>query len=193
MLTLKAAYSATAIALTLFGFYPYIRSILRNQTKPHVFTWVIWGITTFVVFLAQIQSQAGIGAWPIGISGVITVGIAILAYRKRGDISITRLDWLFFCAALSSLPIWYLTTDPLWAVVILTVVDLLGFGPTLRKVYQQPHSESATFFAIFLARNCFVILALEHYSLTTVLFPAAIALVCLGLIVLIPYRKRRVP
>src|SRR5690606_38246789 len=102
-----------------------------------------------------------VGAWPIGVSGVITIRIAFLAYVKRSDIAITRTDWVFFVSALSSLPLWYFTSDPLWAVVVLTIVDVLGFGPTIRKVYRFPHSESLLFFALFAVRNFIVIMALE--------------------------------
>jgi hypothetical protein len=182
--------SASAIALTLIGFFPYIRSIVNGVTKPHVFSWVIWGSTTFVVFLAQLEGRGGIGAWPIGVSGVITIFIAVLAFVKRGDIEITKTDWLFFAAAMSSLPLWYLTSNPLWAVVVLTVTDLLGFGPTVRKAYSFPHSEPVWFFALFAARNVIVVLALEHYSLTTVLFPAVIAFACMLLIAMIVFRRR---
>jgi len=185
----KELLSAAAIALTLYAFFPYIRSILRGATRPHVFSWVIWGSTTFVVFLAQLEGRGGVGAWPIGVSGVITLFIALLAYLKRADITITATDWLFFIAALSSLPLWALTADPLWAVVILTIVDVLGFGPTVRKAWQMPHSESVLFFGLFLVRNVLVILALERHSLTTVLFPAVIAVACLLLIALIGDRR----
>lgn len=89
--------SGLAIALTLIAFLPYIASTLRGQTRPHVFSWVIWGITTFIVFLAQVQDGGGAGAWPIGVSGMITIGVAIMAYIKRADVSITRLDKVFFC------------------------------------------------------------------------------------------------
>ena len=63
----KEFLSAIAIALTLIAFLPYIRSILRGKTKPHVFSWLIWGTTTFVVFLAQLADEGGVGAWPITI------------------------------------------------------------------------------------------------------------------------------
>jgi hypothetical protein len=39
-------------------------------------------------------------------------------------------------------------------------------------------------------RNIIVILALEHYSLTTVLFPAAIAAVSVVLLLMLAYRRR---
>lgn len=186
----KEILSAIAIALTFAAFVPYIRAILDGTTRPHVFSWVIWGSTTFVVFLAQIEGKAGVGAWPIGVSGSITLFIACLAYVRRADITITKSDWLFFISALSSLPLRYVTSDPLWAVVILTIVDVLGFGPTVRKAYSFPHSESLLFFALFAVRNVLVILALESYSVTTVLFPAVIAVACVSLVAMVRYRRR---
>jgi hypothetical protein len=186
----KTLLSMIAIALTFLAFVPYITGILKGTTKPHVFSWVIWGSTTFIVFLAQLKGHAGIGAWPIGISGVITILVALLAYIKRSDITITNKDWLFFCIAMSALPIWYLMSDPLWAVVILTAIDVLGFAPTARKVYHAPYSEPISFVALFFVRNVLVLFALEYYSVTTVLFPAVIAIACLLLITLIIMRRR---
>jgi hypothetical protein len=186
----KETLSAVAIVLTFAAFVPYIRAIISGTTKPHVFSWVIWGATTFAVFLAQLEGEGGVGAWPIGVSGIITLFIAFLAYVKRSDITITKTDRLFFVSALSSLPLWYLTSDPLWAVVILTTVDVLGFGPTIRKAYRFPHSESVLFFALFAARNLLVIMALESYSVTTVLFPAVIAASCMLLMAMLTYRRR---
>ena len=178
-----------AVVLTFIAFVPYIVSIVRNTIKPHVFSWVIWGSTTFVIFLAQLKGGGGVGAWPIGISGIVTILIALLAYLKRGDITITRTDWLFFVLAMSSLPVWYFTSDPLWAVIILTAVDVLGFGPTVRKAYIHPHSESLVFFLLFIVRNLIVIAALETYSVTTVLFPAVIAAACMLLVVMVLHRR----
>ena len=186
----KELLSAVAIVLTFIAFFPYVRAIIRGAIRPHVFSWVIWGTTTSVVFLAQLEDRGGAGAWPIGVSGSISIAIALLAYVKRADITITKADWLFFISAMSSLPFWYFTSDPLWAVVILTTVDVLGFGPTVRKAYAFPYSESLLFFALFTARNLIVIMALENYSVTTVLFPAVIATACALLMAMVTYRRR---
>lgn len=186
----KELFSALAILLTFIAFLPYIRSILKGETKPHVFSWVIWGSTTFVVFLAQLADKGGAGAWPIGVSGIITIYVAILAYLKKSDITITVTDWLFFIAAMMSLPFWYFTSDPLWAVVILTTVDVTGFGPTFRKAYRNPFEENPAFYSIFMVRNIIATVALEHYSVTTVLFPAATGAACLLLVLMMLFRRR---
>ena len=183
--------SFIAIAITFIAFIPYIYATLFGDNRPHVFSWIIWGLTTFIVFLAQLEAKGGVGAWPIGVSACITLFIALLAYLKRADVSITRRDWYFFLSALSSLPLWYFTSDPVWAVLILTLVDILGFGPTIRKVYNDPYSESLLFFSLFASRNLIVIMALEHHSVTTIFFPATVGLACLVLISITIVRRKQ--
>ncbi len=43
------------------------------------------------------------------------------------------------------------------------------------------------------ARNIIAAIALEHYSLTTLLFPVAMAIACLLFILMVAYRKKIVP
>ncbi len=181
--------STLAIGLTLFAFIPYIVSINKGKTKPHVFSWIIWGSTTFIAFLAQIKGGGGIGVLAIGVSGIISIYIAFLAWVKKSEITISTLDWLFFLSGMLSLPFWYFTNNPLWAIVILTVVDTIGFMPTIRKAYTHPFDENLTFFTIFMVRNFVVVSAVSVYSLTTVLFPAAMGLACLVLIVITLTRR----
>lgn len=187
----KDILSGFAIALTFAAFFPYIRAIKRGTTKPHVFSWIIWGSATLVVSFAQLSDGGGAGAWPISVSGLITIYIAILAWRRKADTTFTNSDRFFLAAAMLSLPLWYVTANPWWAVLILTTVDVLGFGPTVRKAYRFPHDEHLGFFAIVAFRNFISIAALEHYSLITLLFPAVTAVVCLAFVVMVAFRRKR--
>ncbi len=179
-----------SIVLTFVAYAPYIAAIRKRKVKPHFFSWVIWSITTTVVFFAQLSADGGAGAWPTGVSALITIYVAILAWVLRSDISITRADRGFLLASLAALPAWFFTADPLWSVVILTVVDALGFGPTLRKAYAYPHEESLQFYTIFIVRSALSVLALETRNLTTALFPAAMVVACCGVAVLLWWRRK---
>lgn len=189
----KELFSAIAMALTFVAFYPYIRAVLKQKTKPHVFSWFIWAAVTFTVATAQLAGGAGAGAWPIAVSGLISGGVALLALSKSADTSIVRMDWVFLGLAFTALPLWWLTDDPLAAVLILTSVDLLGFGPSIRKAWALPNEENALFFTLGATRNGFVVLALERYSWTTALFPAAVGVACLGFVALILSRRAVAP
>lgn len=188
-MVIKDVLSATAFIVTIALFADYIRSIRAAETVPHVFSWAIWAGGTLIVFLAQLAGGGGVGAWPIGFSGCITGYIAYLAYRRRHQSSIQPLDWVFFVLAISALPAWWLASDPFWAVVLLTFADVIGFGPTFRRAYRHPYQEHAGFFALGALRNLLVVLALERYSWTTVLFPAAVGIACLGLACLLYGRR----
>jgi hypothetical protein len=186
---LKTLSSAAAIALTFALFYPYIRSVLSGATKPHTLSWVIWSIGTVAVFAAQLNDGAGVGAWPIGLSALITCYVALISWAKKSDLTITRTDWACLAAALLAVPIWLATSSPIWAVLILTIIDLIGFVPTIRKVYSKPYEEPVWFYLLGALRNGFVIVALERYTPTTVVFPLAIGFACLALAIYIFLRR----
>jgi len=188
---IKSIVSGIAILLTFIAFYPYLKAILSNRIRPHFFSWFIWGITTLVAFLGQVAGDGGVGAIPIGLSAILTFLIAFLAYKRRADLSIHYTDWVYLIAAGLALPIWWITSNPLWAVVIMTGIDLLGFGPTLRNAYQHPENEDPTFYLIFSFRNLLAIYALEVYSMTTILFPAAITFAGVVVSMVIWMSKRR--
>jgi len=188
---MQLALSFIAITITVFAYLPYIQSIRDGRTKPHIFSWIIWGSATVVVSFAQLAAKGGVGAWPITISGLLTIYTAWLAWQKKGDIDITPLDWFFFITALSALPLWYLTANPLWAVIILTTVDLLGFAPTFRKSWFRPQDESLTFFMLMTLRNFIAAAALEHYALATLLFPMATGAAGALFIVMVILRRNR--
>ena len=188
----KTWLSAIATAISVLALFPYLLSTLRGAIRPHVMSWTIWGITTSIVFWAQREAGGGVGAWPVGFSAVVAFLIALTAYTKRSDLRIVRADWAFFLTALAAIPLWYVTNSPLIAVLLVTTVDMLGFGPTLRKAYDLPYSESLLFFCMIVVRNILVLLALESYSLTTTLFPAAIGSMAAVVATVVVARRIRV-
>jgi hypothetical protein len=192
-ITDKALLGTVATMLTLVSFLPYLRSIHSGHTCPHVFSWVIWGITTGIAFLAVLAEGGGAGAWPIAVSCAITLCVAAVAYRRRTQVHITGADRLCFLAALSALPLWLLAGDAPWAIVVITAIELLGFGPTVRKSWRQPWSESLSFYVLVVARNAFTLAALERYLTSTVLFPAVMTAACVLTVVVLLYRRRVMP
>jgi hypothetical protein len=182
--------SLASIVLTFVAYAPYIAAIRRRQVKPHFFSWVIWSITTGVVFFAQLTADGGAGAWPTAVSALITIYVATLSWVLRSDIDITRADRGFLLASLAALPAWFFTSDPLWSVVILTVVDVLGFGPTLRKAWAYPYEESLQFYNLFILRSVLSVLALETRNLTTMLFPVAMVVACCVVSILLWWRRK---
>jgi hypothetical protein len=70
-------------------------------------------------------------------------------------------------------------------------VDALGFAPTFRKAYSLPYEEHLLFYALITLRNLMAIAALAHYSVTTVLFPLVMSILCMLFILMVVYRRRK--
>lgn len=192
MIALETKYYLGIFAtfITIAAITPYIISILKNKTKPHAFSWIIWGISTCVIFFAQFFSGAGAGCWSIGVSGLITIFVAYLAYQKKSDDSITKTDYICLITAISAIPCWYFTSNPLYAVMILTAIDVVGYLPTIRKSYYKPFEENVTLFAVMAFRNFISILALESYLMTNILFQLATLLANIVVIIVVLRRRR---
>ena len=172
--TLFKQYSGFfAIIITLIAFTPYISSILTGKTRPHIFTWVIWSSATLTVFFAELSSGAGIGCWAIGLSGCISGFIAMLSFVKKCDKNISKSDWVCFLSGMLAIPVWVATKDPLWAVLLLTAIDVTGYVPTIKKVIKDPYSDSVSMFTLTSLRNVFSIIALDEKILTNIIFQAA--------------------
>ena len=187
----REIFTLIAIVLTLISFYPYIRSIQKGETKPHYFSWVIWGLTTTLSSFTQLADQGGVGAYSVFIAGVICFYIAYLAYQQKRDYTIETSDWIVFYLALGSLVVWYITSIPLWTAIILTTVDAIGFIPTFKKSYDYPWEEHIGFYLIVSIKNIFAIIAMENYTITTTIFLWVITLLGIIFIFFLWWRRKR--
>ena len=76
---IKIILGSIAVFLALGSSYLYIKDIFRGNTKPHIYTWLIWSIVTVLAFLGQWFSGGGPGSWTTGVTAVITIGIFFLS------------------------------------------------------------------------------------------------------------------
>ena len=168
---MKDLLGSIAVILTFIAFVPYIYSIIKGKTRPHIFTWVIWSISVMIIFFAALKGKSGAGAWAIGISALIYIFIVILSYYKKSDKYITRRDIILLIIAISAIPIYYIFIDPLWSVILLVSIIFIGYLPTISKTYRKPETENITLYAIMFTRNLLIIFAIENYNLANLLFP----------------------
>ncbi len=67
-----------------------------------------------------------------------------------------------------------MTSNPLLAVIAVTVADLFGFVPTFRKAFQKPFEETIIEYEMSAFKWFISIFALGAISLTTVLYPVSL-------------------
>ena len=187
---MKELLGLTAAALAVLQAIPYFWDIFHHRTKPHLYTYLIWSIVTGLAFLGQVAAGGGPGAWTTGVMTVITIAVLLLCF-KYGTEDITALDAVFLGGALISIIPWYLTSDPMLSVVLATGIDVLAFLPTIRKTYNDPTSETLISYISNLFRHPISILALTSYSITTVIYPAALLVMNIIMVSVIVSRRRK--
>ena len=179
-----------AILIGLVSYVPYFRDIFRGTTKPHPFSWFVWGLVTGIAFFAQVIAGGGIGTWATGVTSLACLAISVYGLL-RGEKGITVFDWLCFLGALGGIVFWKLTSNPLTAVVVVTVVDALGFFPTFRKAYLRPHEETLLTYVLSIPKWSLGLFALASFNPTTVLFPAAILLMNTCFVGMVLFRRKQ--
>jgi len=171
MIEIKMILSLTAIALTLLGYWPYLKDTINKKTTPHIYTWFIWGLVTAIAYGLQVNAGAGIGSW-------VTLAVAVVCFiifgfgLKNGNRDITKSDTSFFILSILAMFLWLIAKQPLFSVLLVSLIDMLGFIPTIRKSWKNPFSETLISYEINSVRHGLSILALQEYNIVTWLYPA---------------------
>lgn len=178
------------LLVSIASYIPYFRDIFRGKTKPHPFSWFVWGMVSSIAFFAQLVSGAGIGALTTGITAVacmLIAGSAVYLGEKR----ISSLDVICFIGAIVGIVLWQVTDNPFNAVVVVLIVHVLGFIPTVKKAYTFPYEETLSSYVLSLLKWGLGLLTLTSFNATTVLFPAGVFLMNLSFIVLLMIRRTK--
>lgn len=187
---IKIILASIAIVMTLVGYFFYFRDIFAGKTKPHAYSWLVWALLTAIAFAGQLHDNGGAGAWVTGVTAAISFIIFFLAI-KRGEKNVTRSDKINLAAALLAIVPWLLIGDPLFSVILITIIDFLGFLPTIRKSWHKPHEETLIHYVLAGLKFVLAILALDNYTLTTWLYPASLVAANLFFVIMLVTRRKK--
>jgi len=181
---------AIAVLLSVAGLLPYIKDIFAKKTKPHLYTWLVWTPLTFIAFFAQIKGKGGPGAWATGISAVLALIILLLSI-KNGTKDVTRSDTYCLIGAALAIILWIFVKNPVVSIILVTLIDVLGFVPTWRKTLNHPTEETLSSYVMSFSKHSLSIVALNNISILTALYPAAVGMANGMMIVTIKLGRRK--
>ena len=191
MIDIKFILAVISSFLAITAFSLYIKDILKNKTTPHLYSWLIWSILQGTAAVAIIQGDGGFGAMNIIFSTLFCTSILLLSC-KFGTKNITTYDTVCLIGSLLAIVIWIFTKDPLYSVILITVIDFVGFIPTYRKSFAEPNTETLSTYIINTVGDILTVLALSTYSLTTVLYPASLVITNLFLIIILKHKRKQI-
>ena len=184
----KEIIGVITVLMTIPLFGVYLLDSLRGKITTHPFSWIVWTSINLIVFLAQVSDEAGPGAWMNGTVTLICLCIVFISL-KNGFGNIKPLDIYVFVLCMAAIPVWVITDNAFYSLILVTSADFLACIPTFRKSWLKPYEEPVSFYALNAGRHGLSILAIAHYSLITTLAPVAIGLISTIMAVFLLWRR----
>ncbi len=190
MNTAKALLLVAAIALTVAAYVPYVRDTLHGKTKPHLYSWLVGCSVATLSFIGQIiDKSAGLAAIATAMVAISCLMIVILSIRY-GITKGTRLDKICLVTCAFLIGFWIFSGDNEISIILINLVNIIGFIPTVIKTYKLPQTETLISYELNIVRFTINIFALQTISIVSVTFPLT-WLVCNIAFVLMTISRRK--
>lgn len=167
---MKEFIGILAVIITFVGYTPYVLDTIKGKTRPHIFSWFTWGFVTFVIFALQVLGHGGAGTYTTLATAILCTGIFILGLRN-GKRDITKFDTVIFVITLIATGIWIFAKQPVISTILIVTINTLANIPTIRKSWNDPHSETLFTWEMGAVRNFLGLIALSEFSILTWLYP----------------------
>ncbi len=160
--------AATIVMFVLL--VPYIRSILKEDTRPNPVSWFGWTLLYGIAAVAQ-ASQGFDWSLAIPAIGTVSTGVVGFVALRTGKAMWTKIDRFSITVAILAIVLWVITKEPLTALVLSIIADLAVSLPTLYKTYTQPFSEPWLLWVIYSTAVALELLATTHLTIYNLLVP----------------------
>ncbi|TSD04868.1 MAG: hypothetical protein Greene07147_893 [Parcubacteria group bacterium Greene0714_7] len=187
----KIIATTLSLVLGVLSYIPYIRSMVLRQTTPHPYTWLIWSITTGTAAVGGWYGGGGYGVLLLALWSVLTFLVFLLSF-KYGTKNITKGDVTLLVLALLAILVWWQLNAPLLSILMVTAIDAFGYVPTIRKVLEEPWSESLASWFLFTVTALIGLVALAQYNFLTVVYLAMSATLNTIVISICLFRRQKI-
>lgn len=168
----------------VIAFSRYIYSTLKDKNKPNRATWFIWAFLGFIL-LASYYASGARETLPLLIVNQFGMCIIFLISLKFGEGGYTKFDLYCLFGAIVSILVWFVSNNPLYALLLGISTDLFGALPTIKKAIENPiHEDKITWF-LFLLGNTFNFFAISSWNFEIYIYPLYMVLLCFTMCILL--------
>ncbi len=176
-------------AIALIGLFSYLKDTIQGKVQPNRVTWFLWALAPLIAFTAQIQEGVGLEAvltFSVGFNPLLVFLASFL--NKKAQWKLTKFD--FICGGLSilGLILWFITKDPIMAIVFAILADTLAALPTVVKSWKEPETENYWPFLTAIINSGIALLIVKDWNFATAGFTIYIFSLCVLLTVLIKFK-----
>jgi hypothetical protein len=166
--------AALAGAVQVSSIVPYVRDMLRGTTRPNVVSWSLWTLLQVIAIFAQLSAGA---SWSIVLLFAMTFNtslVVVLCLMGYGYTKYGLVDYACFAFALGAILLWQATNEPLVALVLAVVADLIAALPTIVKTIRDPYSEIPLAWSLGGFSGLLGIISLTRFDVANLIYPVYI-------------------
>lgn len=189
---LKTVFAIISALISIGVFINYVRSTLKKETRPHTYTWLIWALTQGTAVAGIWYGRGGLGAIALTLSTVFVFSVFLLSL-KYGTRNITFSDTVILIFALVAIVVWWQLNSPVLAIIMVSVIDFIGYIPSWRKSTKDPWSETLLSWSISPIGHFFAILAFTEYNFFTLTYPLSLMTANFILVAICLIYRRKIP
>lgn len=170
---------------------PYVMAAMKGESTPNSITWGVWSLkgVLMVLSLWELGATASL-ALPIAFAtGRIAIFLVSLRHLKRSNVGFFP-EGLCVSGALVAALILLTGQSAFMAMMILLAMDVLGFIPTMVRVWRGQQREDAISWFLFTLAGILALVSAAPYRFEDVIFPIWVLVTC---VVILPKALGRHP
>lgn len=176
-----------AAILAVVQIIPYIRSILKGETKPSRASYGIWLCVELVLVASYFASGASTTKWMFIVIFLNSLVLFLLSL-KYGMKGFHKIDLASIIFALVAIVAWVATENPALAVYLCAAASFFGYIPTERKSYVAPQTENTFSWGLYVLAALLNVCALTTLA-PEIALPPIISLVMSASVYLLLQKK----
>ncbi len=160
-MSIKEIFTVIAGLTFILGFIPYVRAILRKETKPAKASWIIWAILDTIT-IAGMYAEHSVNGQIIG--AVLGAWVVVILALKYGTSGWTFLDKFCLIGAILGIILWKTFSNPVLGIVTSLSIVFLGSIPTFVSAWKDKSREDKLAWTIFWISCVFAIIAIPSFT-----------------------------
>jgi hypothetical protein len=186
---MKQILGLLAVVIAFVGYTPYLRDTIIGKTKPHIFSWFLWSLISFIAFGLQWSKGAGAGSYANFAMGLICSVLFIFSFRN-GTKNIKRADIISLILAVIATILWLVVNQPVWSIILVVIIDIFSFTPTFIKSWDRPYEETLSTWFLNIVRQIFILLSIVEINFVTITVPLYALVANIAFFILLITRRK---
>ena len=176
--------------INLLASYVYIKDTLQGKTKPNRVTWFLWSLAPFIATAAAITEGVSWAVLPVFMSGCCPFLILLASFVNKGSYwKLSKFDYSCGIVSLLAIALWWLSKEPVVAMIFAIMGDALAGIPTIKKAWVFPETESRITYIMSLIAVSTSFFAVKSGSFLEIAFPIYLVLM-ISTVIFVLYRKK---